>query len=83
MKRKLPWVSVNDKLPEDGEEVLLNINRQTKNKSLSKLLKTEWFEVGSLLDDGPGYDNAKSWNVEDGNLPFEHVNFWMPIPPIE
>lgn len=65
-----PWISVNDRLPEDEQEVLVLANgRPQKHIELINACELATFYAGEgwLLEDYPDWENPP-------------VTYWMPLP---
>ena len=62
----LKWISVKERLPDPGEEVLLFEEGSPRP-----------FEIGWLREKQG--DHKSNWALQNGNVVFE-VTYWMPIP---
>lgn len=60
------WISVKERLPDPGEEVLLFEEGSPRP-----------FEIGWLREKQG--DHKSNWALQNGNVVFE-VTYWMPIP---
>nr|DAO23010.1 MAG TPA: Protein of unknown function (DUF551) [Caudoviricetes sp.] len=64
--KQSPWISVNERLPEPEEEVLLYDRDSVKHYAIGWLRKKK------------GYNKAK-WFVTNGYVTDESITHWMPI----
>ena len=64
------WVSTNDRLPEQGVEVLLCVASEGR------------IVVGSLEQAAPGELYWESDSDEVAASPLAYVSHWMPLPPL-
>lgn len=67
VRKKSPWISVKDRLPQPGEEVLLYDNHSIKQ-----------YLVGWLREK-KGY-NSSMWALTNGYVKDNDITHWMPIP---
>lgn len=64
---KCPWISVEERLPEAGEEVLLYNSHSVRHYEIGWLRKKK------------GDDKSK-WAVSNGFVEDDDITHWMPIP---
>ena len=65
--RKDGWISVKDRMPEDGVDVLVFIENTTNNTVNYKV--SSWWSWEQIWTAIPDWDKTKS------------INFWQPIQP--
>lgn len=76
------WISVDDRLPKEGDSVILNIILQRNLGGFSS--EDEIIVVGGIQDDSWFVGNQMlSWDF-DYNLGFcaDDVTHWMPMPEV-
>lgn len=73
----LPWISVNDRLPETDDDVLAFVEYDQFSIT-AYYLKDRWF-VGAQVRD---YTESKGNCTIDSVLHNFKVTHWMPLPPI-
>lgn len=65
----MKWISVKDRLPERGIEVLIYVN-------------CKWIVPYRILARlGYKYDNSKVFNTGDDKIDLDEVSHWTPLPP--
>lgn len=64
---KCPWISVEERLPEAGEEVLLYNSHSVRHYEIGWLRKKKG-------------DNKSKWAVSNGFIEDDDITHWMPIP---
>lgn len=76
MEKEIKWININDKLPEDGEEVLVAMKNCNLPIQVYRYGK-QWYgslEVTDSMVDGYCHDR------EIGDYLSECITHWMPLP---
>lgn len=72
----MEWISVNDRLPDDGQEVLIYTNGDVVQAYLSDDYWKGSYNVTSNMNDGYVSDRR----ISKRGTNFDFVTHWMPLP---